>query len=80
MNKITNRELEQMYCDMLDEVYGTVKIAGYEYETSKALADIDPVAFRCGLADYISSLIGESIWEHNGDYVDADPESDGSDE
>lgn len=33
---------------MLDEVYGTVSIAGLEYCTSRAQKEIDPVAYRCG--------------------------------
>lgn len=74
MARITDRDLEQAYIEMLDEVYGTVKIAGLEYDTSQALKDIDPVAFRCGLADYISSRIGEDLWEVDGEYTDEDPE------
>jgi hypothetical protein len=49
-------EIEQDYKDMLDEVYGTVKIAGYEYDTSYALRECDPIAYRVGLSDYEASL------------------------
>lgn len=66
---ISDYELEQMYCEMLDEVHGTVKVAGYEYETSRVLAEIDPVAFRCGLSDYISFQIEDNIIEEvDGEY------------
>jgi len=54
--KINEYELEQAYNEMLDEVYGTVKIAGYEYDTSRALKEIDPIAYHVGLNDYESSL------------------------
>lgn len=47
-------DLEQLYREMLDDVYGTVKVAGFEYDTSRALEALDPVAFRCGLADFTS--------------------------
>lgn len=73
MKTISEHELEQMYCEMLDDVFGTIKIAGLEYETSCALREVDPIAFRCGFADWLDSAIGETIWEHNGKYVDSDP-------
>ena len=49
-------EIEQDYKDMLDEVYGTVKIAGFEYATSYALKECDPIAYRVGLSDYEATL------------------------
>jgi hypothetical protein len=71
------RDLEKRYAEFLDDCYGTVKIAGYEYETSIALAEIDPVAFRCGFADWLASEIGETLWElPNGEYTDEEPEGD----
>jgi len=42
------------YNEILDEVYGTVTVAGMEYETSRVLAEIDPIAYRCGFSDYVS--------------------------
>lgn len=45
---------EQEYDDFIDEVYGeTVTIAGYEYSTSRALKGLDPIAYRCGYADWL---------------------------
>jgi hypothetical protein len=54
--------IEMAYDEMLDEVYGTATVAGYEFETSAALRELDPIAYRCGYADYVS--------EH---YVEIDP-------
>jgi len=51
---LTDYELEQYYNDMLDDVYGLVTIAGYQYETSRVLKEVDPIAYRVGLADYES--------------------------
>ena len=61
---------DSMYDDMLDECYGTVTIAGYEYATSLALKELDPVAYRCGMADYIDSEItnGTLTDEIDGEY------------
>lgn len=49
-------ELAQRYDEFLDEVYGTVKVAGYEYNTSQTLKEVDPIAYRVGMNDYESSL------------------------
>lgn len=70
INELPDHKLEARYCETLNEVYGMVKIAGYEYETADALASIDPVAFRCGLADFISSELDETIEEIDGKYFD----------
>lgn len=48
-----------LFDEFLDEAYGTVKIAGFEYATSRALKEIDPTAYRCGTADYIDSIVRE---------------------
>lgn len=56
MAKVEDYELEEQYKAMLDEVYGTVKVAGYEYETSRTLQEIDPIAYRTGFNDYLDTL------------------------
>lgn len=48
-----SRIQEQFYEEMLDNVYGTVKIAGFEYNTSYALKNLDPIAYREGFLDYL---------------------------
>jgi len=55
VTEYSERELEEQYRDMLDDVYGEIDICGYKYPAGKALADIDPTAFRGGLLDYTSS-------------------------
>ena len=49
-------EIEQAYDEMLNDVYGTVMIAGYEYDTSRALKECDPIAYSVGLSDFESTL------------------------
>jgi hypothetical protein len=49
-------EIEQAYRDMLDEVYGTVFIAGTEFDTSRALQELDPIMYNEGLLDFTDSL------------------------
>lgn len=40
------------YDDMLDDSYGEVNIAGYTYNTSYALKQLDPIAYNVGIRDY----------------------------
>lgn len=56
-NIITEYDLAQRYDDMLDDCYGTVTIAGHEYETSRALKEADPIAYRVGMHDYADHLL-----------------------
>ncbi len=63
-----DREMEDRYREFLDEAYGTVKVAGYEYETSHALSTVDPVAYRCGFADWVSTELEETFYEIEGGY------------
>src|SRR5690606_21600383 len=51
-------EAVELYDEMLDDVYGCVSVAGLEYETSRVLKDIDPIAYREGLFAYGDSLEG----------------------
>lgn len=54
---------ENSYDDMLDDCYGLINVCGYEYYASKLLEDTDPVAYRCGLVDYASSLQSDYEYE-----------------
>lgn len=70
--KLTSMDLDEQYKDMLNDCYGTVKIAGYEYETAEALYMTDTVAYKCGLADYIGT--NEQVFEaHFNDHL-GDPD------
>ena len=48
-------EFDETYDDMLD-TDGTVTVGGIEYYPSRILKEIDPIAYRCGLTDYIDAL------------------------
>lgn len=52
MARLQDYEIEEQYKNMLDECYGVVNIAGMEYDTSYALRECDPIAYRVGLSDY----------------------------
>ena len=53
---MTQYEIMESYDEMLNDVYGTVIIAGYEYDTAQALKEVDPIAYSVGMNDYESSL------------------------
>ena len=48
-------DLQEQYDDMLRDCYDITMIAGMEYDTARALREVDPIAYRCGLADYNDS-------------------------
>lgn len=60
-HEVTDDELETRYDDMLDEVYGDVTVAGLEVATSRALRELDPIAYRVGLSDYVSDLLSDGL-------------------
>jgi hypothetical protein len=54
-------DVEQIYRDMLDESGPEVHVAGLSFMPSRVVEELDPVAFRCGVCDYVDSLVGESL-------------------
>ena len=57
--ELTDKE----YREVLDELYGTVQVCGLTYSSGYALEELDPTAFRCGKAEYESSLDEDnSVW------------------
>jgi|TARA_Y100000361_G_scaffold74050_1_gene65550 hypothetical protein len=48
-------QAEEMYDDMIDEIYGEVKV-GVTFNASRVLKELDPIAYRCGFNDYMDSL------------------------
>ena len=68
-NTICSIDTEAAYLDTLNECYEPVKICGYTYDAGDALKSLDPIAFRCGEVDYISSMLEDGTWvEINGDF------------
>lgn len=59
-NKIENFEIdpddyEDDYDIFLDEG-GAVMVGGYEFLPSRILRELDPIAYRCGLNDYVDNI------------------------
>lgn len=51
------------YDEWLDEIYGDVEIAGFTYCTSEALREVDPIAYKVGISDYVSSMYDDYMYE-----------------
>lgn len=77
MTQLTDRQLEKMFEDMVDECTPIIEIGMLKYLASDVLKRIDPVAYREGLWEHMNWLIAkEAIFEHSdGSYHD-EPESD----
>lgn len=61
--ELDDYDLHQRYDDGLDEVYGDAHIAGLDIATSRALKEVDPIAYRVGFSDWLDGEIGETISE-----------------
>jgi len=57
----SEQDMADQFDGMLDDCYGTVSVAGMEYDTARALKELDPIAYRCGLLDYVDSLDMEEV-------------------
>ena len=73
--KVSDRELEEMHDEMINECSEPVNCWGEEFEPADVLKTMDPVAYRCSLMDYIDSMcIDEELFEgEDGNYYDSDP-------
>lgn len=56
MAKLSEQELETQYDEALDGAFGTVTIAGMEYDTSHALRELDFTAYSVGFNAWIDGL------------------------
>lgn len=52
MSITTMSEARQAYRDMIDEVTGDIRIGTIEFQPSRVLEELDPIAFRCGFVDW----------------------------
>ena len=57
----SEQDMADQFEEVLDEVYGTVSVAGMEYGTAGALKRLDPIAYRCSLLDYIDGAEVEEV-------------------
>lgn len=58
-----NEECENGYDDMLDDCCGDVVIGTLTYSPSYVLSVVDPIAYRCGLSEYVDSILSDYQYE-----------------
>lgn len=63
---LTPVDIEKMYDQMLDEVYPPFMDM---YDASRVLKEVDPIAYRCGMNDWLD---GEEYFELDGEYYRQD--------
>lgn len=56
MAKLQDYELEEMYKEYIDETTEPVTVWGMEYEASRVLLEVDPIAYRVGFSDWLDGL------------------------
>ncbi len=52
---ISYYQAEQRYQDFLDELYGEKTICGFKFTSGRALRNLSPTDFRCGLVDWLDN-------------------------
>ena len=63
-------DAEELYEDLLNETCDVVRIGSLEYSPGTVLKEMDPIAFRCGVADFLAG--DERYIECDGDYYQVD--------
>ena len=56
MPKLEEYELENLYKDLIDQTTEAINIWGMEYEASRVLQEVDPIAYRVGFNDWLDTL------------------------
>lgn len=66
-------DIDSRYDEMLDEVHDTVRIGCCTFDPSRILSELDPIAYRCGLSDFVDAEESDDrIVEIKGNYYDYD--------
>lgn len=53
---------EKDYDEFLNEVYGDINVCGLKYPASQVLYEVDPIVYRCGMADWESAEYENRPW------------------
>ena len=59
-------DAEEQFEELLNETCETIKIGSLEYDPGYVLRNIDPISFRCGVADMLAD--DEQFIEVNGEH------------
>ena len=59
IKEMSDDELKEQYDELLDEIYGEVKLGNLTFSPSRIIRELDPIAYRTGLGEYEDSLRDE---------------------
>ena len=66
--EFSESDIESMFDDMLDDIYGPVKIfERYEYSYARAVRELDPTLYHTALLEYIDAMVTD------GELFESDP-------
>lgn len=65
-------ELDDRFCFMLDEAYGSFAIGDLEWDASTILREMDPIAFDIALGEYTDRLVEDGFIGTINPYPDDD--------
>jgi len=68
--ELTPIDQEEYFDDILDDVYGEIDV-GVKFYPSRVLKELDPIAYRCGLNNYMDS-VRENFYELDEEYYSQD--------
>lgn len=71
---LDDANLHEQYSEMLDDAYPEIVFGSSTYYPSNVLAEVDPVAYRCGFNDWLDAEISD------GRIFESDPTEDDEDE
>ena len=60
---LEEHHLKEQFDEMLNDIYGMVKLGGYEYDHAIAWERTDEIAYRQGFLSYVNSAIWRSLKE-----------------
>jgi len=61
-NVYTYEQLKDVFEQEITDISAEIEILGMSYEAGKVLRQIDPVAFRCSMADWLDSQIQDGVY------------------
>ena len=60
---------EALFDEMLNECYPMIELGCSSWEPSHVLSELDPIAYRIGVSEHVSSLVEDcQLYESDGDY------------
>ncbi len=72
MNAFEKEWTESETEEYINECYDTVIVCGFEYEQGTILKEVDPIAFRCAVADMPPRWICDHCEDEYDDEEDAE--------